>query len=330
MPRKTEPVVTSMMYSSKFTMPWHGIGANFTGDVVTSAEAMRLADLNPVSKVPLYAGAMGAFVPVEGKYGIMRRVGGEMKCIGTVGSEYEVYQPESQFNFFDNLVSEGYVTYVTAGSMEGGALDFLTAKVMGDPLEIVPGDVMDKYLIGVNSHNGTKTIQVGSATTAIVCKNTMMHALNEAKKDSKWLQVKHTKNAGSRLDLIKDILGFKNETLARFERTAKQLAAQKMKVSEFKNLATFITCGKKEWKDDLTPAVEQSVDNLVELFRNGPGADMRGQTGYGALQAFVAHQNHVVSSTSVVEKPKYTLLGQGDEVVQKVYVTLQGYYQLAA
>lgn len=315
--------------------PWHGEGVGLE-DYMTSKEALTAAQLDwRVNKVPVHfdkAYAMSGievdpqWTKVNTHSALVRDVDGKVMSI--MGSKYNVLQNTEAFDFTDNLVESGEIKYVTAGSVKEGAVVFMVAKIMSDPLEIVPGDVAEKYVLFINSHDGSFSVTVKFVATLVVCWNTLVAAL--AEKGQRALKIKHTRNMRRRMDEGKRVLGLANAKYARMKKLAQEMARIPMKKTEFNDFALTLIGAADKAEDELTNAQERSLQNLNYLFVNGPGQEIEGRAGtvWGAHNAVTAWTSHVRETKH--ERIRYTLMGQGDKINEQAEKLLVKQYQLAA
>lgn len=324
--------------------PWHGFG-NALDHYMTSAEAIAAAgldwtvkeqpiffdgkDLQPKSETGIFADPMRAFAShdwtkVESHKALVRDSDG--RVLSVMGHKYNVLQNIEAFDFTDNLIAEGEMEYVTAGAVKDGQVVFMVAKIKSDPLEIVPGDVAEKYVLFVNSHDGSYSVTVKFVATLVVCWNTLVAALGEKRRA---LKIRHTRNMKARMEEGKKILGLADAKYARMKRLAQEMARIPMPKREFNQFALHLVApGKLE--DDLSKAQQVSIDNLNYLFVAGPGQEIEGRAGtvWGAHNAITAWTSHVRQTKH--ERVRYTLMGQGDAINEKAEKILLNQYQIAA
>jgi hypothetical protein len=67
-----------------------------------------------------------------------------------------VVQNEDAFKFTDSLLGEG-VTYETAGSLRGGKIIWLLAKMPEDVT--ILGDTVTPYMVFTNTHDGSGSVK---------------------------------------------------------------------------------------------------------------------------------------------------------------------------
>ena len=121
---------------------------------------------------------------------------------GVVGARYEPIQNIEAFDFFDEIIGEGNASYETVGALGNGEKVFITAKL---PNKLIVGkENIDKYLLLTMAHDGSGSIQIMFTPIRVVCNNTLSAAVTNA---SNKVSIRHTKNARTRLQLSKQILG---------------------------------------------------------------------------------------------------------------------------
>jgi phage/plasmid-like protein (TIGR03299 family) len=87
-------------------------------------------------------------------------------------------QNDQAFQFFDPFVSSGLVTLETAGSLREGKRVWILARIAeNSDVGIVGDDIVRKYLLLSNSHDGTTAVRVGFTPIRVVCANTLAMAV---------------------------------------------------------------------------------------------------------------------------------------------------------
>jgi phage/plasmid-like protein (TIGR03299 family) len=84
-------------------------------------------------------------------------------------------------------------------------------------MSIKGNDIVEKYVLVSNSHDGTLAVRVGFTSVRVICANTLAAAHNS--EASKLIRVKHTKNVVQNLENIREIMDVAN---SEFEATAEQ------------------------------------------------------------------------------------------------------------
>lgn len=115
---------------------------------------------------------------------------GTVKPLGTVGDKYHQLQSIEAFKWFEPWLDTREVAIETAGTLKGGRIDWVLARIMRDDLEIGGGDRIAKYVTLTTSHDGSEATRVGFTPIRIVCWNTVSAAHRDTA--SKLLKVRHT------------------------------------------------------------------------------------------------------------------------------------------
>ena len=162
---------TSMMYVNE--VPWHKLGTKLENPA-TAAEAIQAAglDFNVVKKTLT---TTAPDLPVVGHYATVRT--DNLQVLGVVGSRYEPIQNRDAFTTFDELVGEGEAIYHTAGVLGKGERIWILAK-LPDYIRVNGDDLVEKFLLLTNSHDGSGPVRVKLTPIRVVCENTLTVALD--------------------------------------------------------------------------------------------------------------------------------------------------------
>lgn len=142
---------TAMMYAGE--VPWHRLGTKLN-EPATARDAIEASGLNYRVESRSLATTEGSVVPQ--RKGVVRCDTGDV--LGVVGNSYIPVQNYQAFGFLDAIVAEGGLRYHTAGALGKGERVWMLAKL---PTQIrVKGseDVMDKFLLLSNTHDGSTAL----------------------------------------------------------------------------------------------------------------------------------------------------------------------------
>ena len=182
-------------------VPWHGLGRRVDSSV-TAIEMCKKAGLQwKVSKVP----APGARIVenpddenVYDRYLILREpIENEdgSVALGMVGSTYKPLQNSEAFAFFEPFIQDRYASFHTAGALGNGERIWVLSK-LNDCIVVNKDDVVDRFLLLSNSHDGRSSVSVRFTPIRVVCQNTLNLALSSG---SGVITVRHTRNMPNRL-----------------------------------------------------------------------------------------------------------------------------------
>lgn len=198
--------------------PWHGLGTELPA-LATAQEAIEAAGLGwTVIQEPVLT---SAGIPLEGKQINLRSDSG--LPLGVVGDQYRILQNTEAFSFFDLVTQDPHgPKFETAGALWGGRKVWLLAK-LPDVLEVVPGDIVEPYILLSNSHDGTSAVRVQETPIRVVCQNTLNMA--QAGKVGRSIKVRHSGDILLKVEKVQDALGILRqsfgETLEVFQALAK-------------------------------------------------------------------------------------------------------------
>ena len=272
-----------MFYTGK--TPWHGLGTKLDGPA-TAAEAIAAASLDwTVDTVPVY---LDGGVEISGKKAVVRADTGLVTNV--MSDRYTPLQNVDAFAFFDAVVGAGEDIYHTAGSLQGGRKVWALAKLSGD-IKVVGDDVLEKYVLLANSHDGSLAVTMQLTAIRVVCANTMSVALGSGQK----FRALHTPNVISKANEAREFLGL---TEAYFE----NLMAGINRLVETKINKTLVDeMVFKVFGLDETKAIGEqhylprhAAETVKELFHTGIGNDLKGVKGtawaaYNAVTEYIDH-----------------------------------------
>jgi len=154
--------------------PWHRLGEKLDAPA-TAEEAITAAGLDYEISLTDEATVDGMMVP---KTKAVVRYDNQT-VLGVVSDRYVPVQNKQAFSFLDSCVADNGLRYHTAGALGQGEKIFLLAKLPGHLRVKQTEDVVDKYLLLSNSHNGSSALRVLFTPVRVVCQNTLSMALRQ-------------------------------------------------------------------------------------------------------------------------------------------------------
>lgn len=274
--------------------PWHGLGRQLSKPA-TAKEAIVAANLDwEVMKVPLYAESGNGRICLEDRFGIVRKdlpPGQDCKVLGIVGSQYTPLQNVEAFTFFDPIVGEAAAIYHTAGVLGGGERIWILAK-LPDHIRVVGDDIVDKYLLLSNSHDGTSSVQVKFTPIRVVCENTLTMALSEGR----TVRVAHTRHLHYRLRRAERLLGIVHARFNDIEEAFTAMAKVQMGNGRLREYLKLVYSDPKDPEDEKArKRVHVSRARAEYFFANGKGNGQDRVKGtlwaaYNGIAELVDHQ----------------------------------------
>ena len=271
---------------------WHRLGT-VVREAPDSRAAFKLAGLDwEVESLPMFLGkvtmkngstTMGQVVP--GHKCNVRVDTGEV--LGVVTDQYQVVQNQRGFAFTDDLLGGGDIRYESCGSLRGGRIIWLLARLEGATFEPVEGDLNRLYLLYTAGHDGAHAIRLDPTSTRVVCWNTMQIAWGRSQR-CHW--IKHTGDVSARVDEAREALGLVRQRWEVYQELVGELL--EVRVNEAKETA---------FLDRVMPVDDQSGkaaiarrQQVMEAFRfdtrnNLPGMEW---TAWSLLNAYTQHVDH--------------------------------------
>lgn len=163
-------------YSAAGGEPWHigmtGCKAFPGGGCVTPHEAQKLILPWSVEECPLTT-PQGIVVP--DMKGMVRS--DTLRYLGTVTKGRTTLQNDDVAEILTRIF--GDVNCIeTVGALRGGEKTFFLVK-LGTPIEVTPGDIVQRYFLCYNPHDGSGSVRMRIVNIRVVCANTLRMALGE-------------------------------------------------------------------------------------------------------------------------------------------------------
>lgn len=281
--------VEQMFYVGE--VPWHKLGHRFI-EPPTLQEGLVAAGLDwQVTTEPLFTGAK------EKVDAQITRRSSDNSILGVVGSGYHPLQNTEAFKFFEPFLESKNAALECAGSLRDGKRVFVLARIKSDPLTVKGNDIVNKYILLSNAHDGTMAVRAGFTPIRVVCANTLAMAHQEGV--STMLSIKHTKSVAENLELVQKAMNLANQS---FEATAEQYRLLASREIDGKDLEKFVklvfNTPKKiqEAGGDLNQIDNKRILNSVTaMFEKGRGNDMKEIRGtlwaaYNAVNEYLQYE----------------------------------------
>jgi len=291
--------VESMFFTN--ATPWHRLGTRIER-APSIDEAIVAAGMDwTVSTEPALTTA-GEPLPA-----VAIRRDSDRKILGVGGPSWTPLQNRDAFAWFDPFVREGFATLETAGSLRGGEVVWVLAKIAGDPLVIVPqsDDRIERFVLLSNAHNGRRAARVGFTPTRVVCANTLAAAHSDAA--SKLLRVTHHKGIVQSLEQIREVMDIANSEFVATAEEFRRLATCQINADDLRKYVRSVFRGEDEETVSRVPeqfrakrrswSSDRDVvfDRIVPIFEHGRGNDLPGVRGtlwaaYNAVTEYLTHE----------------------------------------
>ena len=271
------------MTATMFTVgkAWQSQGISIATEIDSAAGIIK-AGLNfEVALEQLYT---KGGIAVPGKYATVRTDNGQP--LGVVGRRYRVVQNTNSFSAVDSVIGKGACLLHTAGSLGNGEIVWILAKMPGHMM-IVKDDVVEKYIMLVNRHDGQASFQMMVTPIRLIGNTTLNISVGGS--TVSCMSARHTTNVLDRIQDVEEFIRMAMDHYILFESKSKALVNKQVTpLVRTKFLTAIIN---RIYKD---PKAKKSMsratdtwDTIVNLMDNGSGTTIAGVKGT-AWAAFTA------------------------------------------
>lgn len=295
----------SMFYTGE--VPWHQLGVKLDKPA-TAQEAIKAAQLDyRVEKKPIRAIVHPTrHSPIEDQYATVRMDTREV--LGVVGRRYSPIQNRDAFAFFDSLVGSDEAIYHTAGVLGKGERIWILAKLPGY-IKVKGEDIVEKYLLLMNSHDGSSLVRAKLTPIRVVCCNTLTAALNGVEEE---VRIRHTPNSVAKLEQAHKLLGLTNGLYEQLEVIFNRMALTQITEKQLlEYVQALVPSNPKAQKDTRTENIRNTI---LELHESGQGAELSRGTVWGAYNAVTEYTDHVVHSQHPAKRLNSMWFGGGEQM----------------
>jgi phage/plasmid-like protein (TIGR03299 family) len=290
--------------------PWHNLGTELVNPA-TAREAIEAAGLNyTVVKKPLKE-VLGLNHPADlsDRWATVRTDTGDL--LGIVGESYEPIQNRDAFKFFDTLVGSDEAIYETAGVIGRGERIWILAKLPGF-IKVHGNDIVSKYLLLTNSHDGSSLVRVKLTPIRVVCNNTLTAALQGAGE----VHIRHTVHAAEDMEQAFSLLGLSNSLYEQLDAIFNRMALTKISDKQLLDYVRALVPDNEEEEDN---AKNQEIRKAVlELYESGQGADLSRGTLWGAFNCVTEYTDHEMEGNPTT-RLESIWFGRGEQLKLKAF-----------
>ena len=229
--------------------------------------------------------------------------------LGVVGNRYRPIQNRDAFKFFDALVGEGEAIYHTAGVLGKGERIWILAK-LPDYIKVRGEDIVEKFLLLTNAHDGSGTVQAKLTPIRVVCQNTLSAALSDGQQE---VRISHTANATKRLEQAHKVLGLSNVIFAQLELIYHKMAVSRCSEVELLNYVKMLMPDNPMIEDHARTEAIRS--NILEAYSKVT-PDVQG-TWWGAYNAISEYTDHFQTADTNPGKMLQSMWFGGKEQLKK-------------
>lgn len=308
---------------------WHGLGNVLEAAPASPEASVEAGDMAwLVDKEPLFVRRFDEdgsvrFVEIESHCANTRsdrRNDGDSEygVLGVVGAERQNVQQIELFRFFQPWIDAGLIEMSAAVSLRGGKRIALTAEIKDATIEVVPGDVIKRYVTMAHAHDTSLALRLGFTDTRVVCSNTLQVMLQT----SDLLKHRHTSNCMVNLEAARDLFDVQRAQMRVqadiFQALARHTLSDDGAIAYFREVF-------HEGAGTDSKLVVRGTDRLVELFEAGRGAHFSRGTLWGAFNAITEFATHERgrSGTDNAHRFETNMFGQGSVLLGRALSVAQ-------
>jgi phage/plasmid-like protein (TIGR03299 family) len=239
------------------------------------------------------------------------------EVLGVVGSRYKPIQNKDTFAFFDALVGSSESIYHTAGALGSGERIWILAK-LPSYIRIGKNDIVNKYLLLTNSHDGSAVVRAKLTPIRVVCSNTLSVALNGGEQE---VRIRHTVNAVEKLRDAHKLLGLTNNLYHQLDTIFNRMALRKVTSKQLMDYVKALVPANPDAK--FQTRNENIREAILELHETGQGAEMSRGTLWGAYNAATEYTDHVQSSRNPNKQLSSMWFGSGEKLKLRAFALAQ-------
>ena len=212
------------------------------------------------------------------------------EALGIVGSRYSPVQNREAFSFFDSLVGNDEAIYETAGVLNRGERIWIMARLPGY-IKLLGKDIVSKYLLLYNSHDGSSMIRAKLTPIRVVCNNTLSVALSGMEQE---VRIKHTPAALEKIEEAHKLLGLSNSVYDLLESIFKRMSLTKVSDKQLLRYVEALIPDNPESDSKIrTENIRRTILNLHEVVEDAKV--IRG-TAFGAYNAVTEYTDHMTAT----------------------------------
>lgn len=180
--------------------------------------------------------------------------------LGIMSDRYRVVQNRDAFRFLDDLLKDGIMKYESAGALRGGRTVWVLGR-MPSIDTIAEGDALQRYVLWLNSHDGTGALYCVPTSVRVVCSNTAALAIRGQR------GIRHIGDMNEKLKQAHDLLSQADEQFTGFRDRAQVLANRKYSREQANDYVSILV--PKPEQDGRSATIhERKVESIRTAFRN--------------------------------------------------------------
>jgi phage/plasmid-like protein (TIGR03299 family) len=180
-------------------------------------------------------------------------------------------------------------------------------------MKIHGNDIVNKYLLLVNSHDGSTQVRVKLMPVRVVCNNTLAAAL-QGEGD---ISISHLPNTVRYLEQGFTLLRMSNVLNDQIEMVFNRMAAKKITEEQLRAYVQALVPDNEQDQD--TARTERIRSSVLELHDAGRGARLARGTVWGGFNSVAEYTDHMMMDEDESTRLNSIWFGRGDQLKSKAY-----------
>jgi phage/plasmid-like protein (TIGR03299 family) len=240
----------------------------------------------------------------------MRTDTGEV--LGIVREYFTPVQNRDAFSFFDAAVSDHKATYEAAGSIGLGERIWILAR-LPDVLRVKRNDIVNKYLLLTNSHDGGFPLRVRLTPIRVVCNNTLASDALESE-EAEGAAVPTPPRQG---DQATALLALSDSLYGDLEVVYNEMAAMQISSGELIEYVHAVLPDSNEEEGALKDA--EIRNEVLRLHDSGMGSALARGTLWGAFNSITEYTDHAPMDLDPAGRLHSIWFGPGERLKRKAF-----------
>ena len=197
--------------------------------------------------------------------------------------------------------------FASAGRLRDGAAGFVSVELPEPVTDNETGMVFKPFISASSSMDGIWASLFGKGVTLQICDNTTEAGRAEAKENGSAVKIRHTKNSGVRLDVVRDALGIIETTVEDFTAELHELVAAKVTDKQWSQMLD-VTVPLPEEDGNAKTMATNKRDKLDGLYRYDTRCAPWTGTALGVFQTYSTYGQHMSIHRSAAHRAEKNLL----------------------
>lgn len=208
----------------------------------------------------------------------------------------------------------GEAIYETAGVLGRGEKIWLLAR-LPTFIRIGKNDIIDKYLLLTNTHDGSSVVRAKLTPIRVVCQNTLSVALSGSEQE---VRIRHTRNAVEKLKEAHRLLGLTNQLYEELSAIFNRMQLRTITDKELLDYVQKLVPNNPDVEKNHA-RTENIREKILELHEGGAGAEWTRGTAFGLVNAVSEFTDHLQHTGNPEKRLKSVWFGSGAGLKEKAF-----------